>query len=83
VHYTKEPIDYPYRPSVNMFFKSLAQYWNHKATAVLYQLRASGVRRKTESTVNTLLPFSFSTRPLTVNNNSGATGIDITDWDGT
>jgi two-component system response regulator WspF len=35
VHYTKEPIDYPYRPSVNVFFKSLAQYWNHKATAVL------------------------------------------------
>ena len=38
LHYTKEPIDYPYRPSVNVFFKSFAQYWNHKATAVLYQL---------------------------------------------
>lgn len=35
LHYTKEPIDYPYRPSVNVFFNSLAQYWNHKATAVL------------------------------------------------
>jgi len=39
LHYTKEPIDYPYRPSVNVFFKNLPQYWNHKATAVLYQLR--------------------------------------------
>jgi two-component system response regulator WspF len=39
LHYTKEAIDYPYRPSVNVFFKSLAQYWNHEATAVLYQLR--------------------------------------------
>ena len=39
LHYTKEPIDYPYRPSVNVFFNSLAQYWNNKATAVLYQLR--------------------------------------------
>ena len=39
LHYTKEPIDYPYRPSVNVFFKSLSQYWKHKATAVLYQLR--------------------------------------------
>ncbi len=43
------------------------------------------VGRKIESTVNTQLSFSFSTRPLTVNsqqstvnNNSGATGIDIT-----
>ena len=39
LHCTKEPIDYAYRPSVNVFFKSLAQYWKHKATAVLYQLR--------------------------------------------
>jgi len=45
---------------------------------------ASIVGRKIESTVNTQLSFSFSTRPLTVNsqqstvnNNSGATGIDI------
>ncbi|MEJ6482227.1 chemotaxis response regulator protein-glutamate methylesterase [Nostoc punctiforme UO1] len=35
LHYTKEPIDYPYRPSVDVFFKSLAQYWNAKGTAVL------------------------------------------------
>ena len=35
LHYIKEPLDYPYRPSVDVFFKSLAQYWNSKATAVL------------------------------------------------
>ncbi|WP_445171123.1 chemotaxis protein CheB [Microcoleus sp.] len=35
LHYIKEPIDYPYRPSVDVFFKSLAQYWNRKETAVL------------------------------------------------
>ena len=35
LHYIKEPIDYPYRPSVDVFFKSLAQHWNCKATAVL------------------------------------------------
>lgn len=33
--YIKEPTDYPYRPSVDVFFKSLAQYWNHKETAIL------------------------------------------------
>jgi hypothetical protein len=45
---------------------------------------ASIVGRKIESTVNTQLSFSFSTPPSTVNsqqstvnNNSGATGIDI------
>lgn len=35
LHYTKEPTDYHYRPSVDVFFKSLAQYWNRKETAVL------------------------------------------------
>jgi two-component system response regulator WspF len=35
LHYIKEPLDYPYRPSVDVFFKSLAQYWNGKETAVL------------------------------------------------
>ena len=35
LHYIKEPIDYPYRPSVDVFFKSLAQYWNHKEIALL------------------------------------------------
>ena len=46
---------------------------------------ASIVGRKIESTVNTQLSFSFSTPPSTVNsqqstvnNYSGATGIDIT-----
>lgn len=35
LHYIKEPIDYPYRPSVDVFFKSLAQYWHHQDIAVL------------------------------------------------
>lgn len=35
LHYTREPADYPYRPSVDVFFKSLAQYWHRKETAVL------------------------------------------------
>lgn len=33
--YTKEPRDYPYRPSVDVFFESLADNWNRKGTAVL------------------------------------------------
>jgi two-component system response regulator WspF len=33
--YTKEPIDYPYRPSVDVFFKSVAQYWYGKGIGVL------------------------------------------------
>lgn len=33
--YTKEPIDYPYRPSVDVFFKSLSQQWTRQGTAVL------------------------------------------------
>ena len=33
--YTKDPIDYPYRPSVDVFFKSVAQHWNRPGTAVL------------------------------------------------
>ncbi len=33
--YTKDPIDYPYRPSVDVFFKSVAQYWHRRGTAVL------------------------------------------------
>lgn len=35
LQYVKDPVDYPYRPSVDVFFKSLAQFWNRKATAVL------------------------------------------------
>lgn len=33
--YTKEPINYPYRPSVDVFFKSVAQHWTRKGTAIL------------------------------------------------
>ena len=33
--YTKEPINYPYRPSVDVFFKSIAQHWTRKGTAIL------------------------------------------------
>ncbi len=33
--YTKDPIDYPYRPSVDVFFKSVAQHWHRQGTAVL------------------------------------------------
>ncbi|MDB9452009.1 chemotaxis response regulator protein-glutamate methylesterase [Dolichospermum circinale] len=33
--YTKNPIDYPYRPSVNVFFNSLAQHWKKKGTGIL------------------------------------------------
>lgn len=33
--YTPDPIDYPYRPSVDVFFKSVAQHWKELGTAVL------------------------------------------------
>jgi two-component system response regulator WspF len=33
--YTKDPIDYPYRPSVDVFFKSLSQHWKRQGTAIL------------------------------------------------
>ncbi len=33
--YVKEPLNYPYRPSVNVFFRSLSQHWPEKGTAVL------------------------------------------------
>ena len=33
--YTKDPINYPYRPSVDVFFKSLAQNWKHQGIGVL------------------------------------------------
>lgn len=33
--YTQHPINYPYRPSVDVFFKSLAQYWSRKGIAIL------------------------------------------------
>jgi len=34
-HYTAEPQDYPYRPSVNAFFESLKKYWPRKDLAIL------------------------------------------------
>lgn len=33
--YTPNPLNYPYRPSVDVFFKSLAQHWGSKGTAIL------------------------------------------------
>ncbi len=33
--YTQDPIDYPYRPSVDVFFNSLAAHWTRRGTAVL------------------------------------------------
>jgi two-component system, chemotaxis family, response regulator WspF len=33
--YTKDPEDYPYRPSVDVLFKSVAQYWKKKGVALL------------------------------------------------
>ncbi|MBD2080975.1 chemotaxis-specific protein-glutamate methyltransferase CheB [Leptolyngbya sp. FACHB-17] len=33
--YTPYPIEYVYRPSVDVFFKSLAQHWNRQGTAIL------------------------------------------------
>ncbi|MGA9381403.1 MAG: chemotaxis response regulator protein-glutamate methylesterase [Phormidium sp.] len=33
--YTQEPINYPYRPSVDVFFKSLAQHWTRQGIAIL------------------------------------------------
>lgn len=34
-HYTSDPRDYPYRPSVNTFFESLQKYWPRRDVAVL------------------------------------------------
>ena len=33
--YTKDPVDYPYRPSVDVFFKSLAENCQRQGTAIL------------------------------------------------
>ena len=35
LHYTPEPKDYPYRPSVNAFFLSLMRHWPRRDVAVL------------------------------------------------
>jgi two-component system response regulator WspF len=34
-HYTAEPADYPYRPSVDEFFMSLRRHWNRAGIAVV------------------------------------------------
>jgi two-component system response regulator WspF len=35
LHYTPDPRDYPYRPSVNAFFLSLEHYWPRRDVAIL------------------------------------------------
>lgn len=35
LQYTSEPADYPYRPSVDVFFESVARHWEGDATGVL------------------------------------------------
>jgi two-component system response regulator WspF len=35
LRYTREPRDYPYRPSVDVFFESLARHWPRRDMAVL------------------------------------------------
>ena len=35
LHYVQEPRDYPYRPSVDVFFDSVARHWHGDATGVL------------------------------------------------
>lgn len=34
-HYTPEPVNYPYRPSVDAFFRSLVTHWRKKDLAIL------------------------------------------------
>ena len=35
LHYAQEPRDYPYRPSVDVFFDCVAKYWSGDATGIL------------------------------------------------
>jgi two-component system response regulator WspF len=35
LNYVKEPLHYPYRPSIDVLFKSLAQHWPVRGTAIL------------------------------------------------
>jgi two-component system, chemotaxis family, response regulator WspF len=35
LHYSPEPKDYPYRPSADVFFRSLAEHWTGSGAAVL------------------------------------------------
>ena len=48
LNYTKDPIDYPYRPSIDVFFKSVAQYWTPKELP--YCLQAWGETVQKDST---------------------------------
>jgi len=33
--YTPEPLDFPYRPSIDVFFKSVAEHWQRKGIGIL------------------------------------------------
>ena len=35
LRYSANPLDYPYRPSVNVFFQSVAQHWQQEAIGIL------------------------------------------------
>lgn len=35
LNYIKEPLDYPYRPSIDVFFKSVGRNWSAKGVAIL------------------------------------------------
>jgi two-component system, chemotaxis family, response regulator WspF len=35
LNYVKNPLDYPYRPSIDVFFKSVGQYWTSPGIAIL------------------------------------------------
>ncbi|MEM9006413.1 MAG: chemotaxis response regulator protein-glutamate methylesterase [Cyanobacteria bacterium P01_F01_bin.86] len=35
LRYTSEPQDYPYRPSVNVLFRSVAQYWSQPGVGII------------------------------------------------
>jgi len=35
LHYTPDPVDFPYRPSVDVFFRSVAAHWPRRGVAVL------------------------------------------------
>jgi two-component system response regulator WspF len=48
--YTKYPIEYPYRPSIDVFFNSVAHSWATKGTAVLL----TGMGRDGATGLNTL-----------------------------
>ena len=35
LHYTPQPLDNPYRPSADVFFRSVAEHWPHRGTAAV------------------------------------------------